>query len=489
MNDVFYKSVSELGTMLANKEISSVELLQKFIDRTSDLDSKVKAFLFKDVDFAMKAAKASDSRRAHGESLGALDGIPIAIKDAFAIANQPLTCASKMLENYVSPYTATCIKNLEEAGAVFWGRCNMDELAMGASCECSAFGATHNPWNLDYIPGGSSGGSAAALSAGFCALALGSDTGGSIRQPAAHCGVVGMKPTYGLVSRYGLAAFASSLDQAGPMARNIKDAAIFLEALVSYDPKDSTSIKIDKPSYSKQLNENSLKGKKIGVPKEYFPAELDSEIRSHIEKSIALCKEQGAEIVEISLPHTELAVPVYCIIATAEASSNLARLDGIRYGHRSSKATDSTDIYSKSRAEGFGAEVKRRIILGTYVLTSGYYDAYYLRAQKARTLIRQDFEKVFASGIDVILAPTTPSTAFKIGEKISDPVSMYLLDLFTINVNLAGLPALSVPCGIANNAMPVGLQMIGRPFDEANLLSYAYAFEKVSLFKNAQPKL
>lgn len=487
-SDIFYKNISELDAMLDKREISAVELAKIFIDRKNAVDGKVGAFISSNEGELLEHAKKSDERRAKGGKLSELDGIPIGLKDLLAVRGQKLTCASKMLENYVSPYTGTAMKKLEAAGALFWGRLNMDEFAMGSSCENSALQKTRNPWDISRIPGGSSGGSAAAVSAGECVASLGSDTGGSIRQPASLCGVVGMKPTYGLVSRFGLAAFASSLDQIGPFARTVKDAAIVLKNIAGHDRLDSTSVNVEIRDYPSLLSVEAFKGKKIGVPKEYFSSGIDTEVREIIEKAIAKCGELGAEIVEISLPHSDLAIPVYYIIATAEASSNLARYDGIRYTHRSADAKDVVDVYFKSRAEGFGEEVKRRIILGSYVLSSGYYDAYYLRAQKVRTLIRNDFEKAFEN-VDVILAPTSPTTAFKVGEKSSDPLSMYLSDIFTINVNLAGLPGLSLPCGFASDGMPVGLQMIGKAFDESNLLSYAHAYESACDWKNRNPQL
>ena len=489
MGEIFYKNIGELDAMLDTREISAVELAQAFIDRKNAVDGKVGAFISSNEGELLANAEKADERRAKGAKLSELDGIPVGLKDLLAVRGQKLTCASKMLENYVSPYTGTAMKKLEDAGALFWGRLNMDEFAMGSSCENSALQKTRNPWDLTRIPGGSSGGSAAAVSAGECAVSLGSDTGGSIRQPASLCGVVGMKPTYGLVSRFGLAAFASSLDQIGPFARSVKDAATVLKYIAGYDRLDSTSVKVDVEDYPAKLSAESLKGRKLGVPKEYFSAEgIDPEVRSIVEAAVKKCGELGAEIVEVSLPHTDLAIPVYYIIATAEASSNLARYDGIRYTHRSDKAKDVVDVYFKSRAEGFGEEVKRRIILGSYVLSSGYYDAYYLRAQKVRTLIRNDFEKAFES-VDAILAPTSPTTAFKVGEKASDPLSMYLSDIFTINVNLAGLPGISVPCGFASDGMPVGLQMIGKAFDESNLLSYAYAYESSCDWNKRNPQL
>lgn len=486
--EIFYKTISELESMLDSKEISAVELAKAVIERKNSVDGKVGAFLSSNEDELLAEASISDSLRAEGKKRGALEGIPIGLKDVLAVRGQKLTCASKILENYVSPYTASSLEKLKSRGGIFWGRLNMDEFAMGSSCENSAFQPTHNPWDLSRIPGGSSGGSAAAVAAGECVASLGSDTGGSIRQPASLCGVVGMKPTYGLVSRYGLAAFASSLDQIGPFARCVKDAAILLEAVAGHDPKDSTSVDCEIPDYASNISLEAFKGAKIGIPKEYFGAGIDPEVKAIVEKAIADCASQGAEIVEISLPHTDLAIPVYYIIATAEASSNLARYDGVRYTRRSPNTTDAIDIYYKSRAEGFGEEVKRRIILGSYVLSSGYYDAYYLRAQKVRTLIRRDFEAAFEK-VDVIMTPTSPTTAFKIGEKTSDPLSMYLSDICTINVNLAGLPGISVPCGFSDAGLPVGLQMIGKAFDERNLLSFAASYEAAHEWASRRPTL
>ena len=466
--EIFYKTISELESMLDSKEISAVELAKAVIERKNSVDGKVGAFLSANEDELLAEASISDSLRAEGKKRGALEGIPIGLKDVLAVRGQKLTCASKILENYVSPYTASSLEKLKSRGGIFWGRLNMDEFAMGSSCENSAFQPTHNPWDLSRIPGGSSG--------------------GSIRQPASLCGVVGMKPTYGLVSRYGLAAFASSLDQIGPFARCVKDAAILLEAVAGHDPKDSTSVDCEIPDYASNISLEAFKGAKIGIPKEYFGAGIDPEVKAIVEKAIADCASQGAEIVEISLPHTDLAIPVYYIIATAEASSNLARYDGVRYTRRSTDTTDAIDIYYKSRAEGFGEEVKRRIILGSYVLSSGYYDAYYLRAQKVRTLIRRDFEAAFEK-VDVIMTPTSPTTAFKIGEKTSDPLSMYLSDICTINVNLAGLPGISVPCGFSAAGLPVGLQMIGKAFDERNLLSFAASYEAAHEWASRRPTL
>lgn len=488
MSDTFYKqTVAELSARLEKKEISARELTQSFLDRTAALEPKIKAFNSWDAEDALRQADESDQRRAGKASRGPLDGIPVAMKDVIAVTGQPLTCSSRMLENYISPFDATVTTRLREAGATVWGRLNLDEFAMGSSTENSAFQVTANPWNFDYIPGGSSGGSAAAVIAGETPVSLGSDTGGSIRQPAAYCGVVGLKPTYGAVSRYGLAAFASSLDQIGPMARTVEDAAWVLQYLVGHDPADSTSWKHQHADYQQALKQGPS-GKRIGIPKEFFSEGLSEDVRKQVEQVIEFYKAQGYQIKEVSLPLTELAVSVYYIISTAEASSNLARYDGIRYTHRSAQAKDAIDIYFKSRAEGFGEEVKRRIILGTYVLSSGYYDAYYLRAQKVRTLIRNDFLKAFED-VDVLLTPTTPTTAFRVGEKSADPMVMYLNDIFTISVNLAGLPAISVPCGFNDNHLPVGFQLIGKSFDEANLLAVADQYDRQHRWGTQSPDL
>jgi aspartyl-tRNA(Asn)/glutamyl-tRNA(Gln) amidotransferase subunit A len=488
MSDLHFKTITELAAMLAAGETTSVAITQAVIDRTAAVDAQVKAFLSSDPEDALSQAKASDDRRALGKSFGPLDGIPIGIKDTLAVKDQPLRCASKMLENYVSPFDATCITKLREAGAVIWGRLNMDEFAMGSSTENSAYQTTCNPWNLETIPGGSSGGSAAAMAAGEAIATLGTDTGGSIRQPAALCGVVGMKPTYGLISRYGLVAFASSLDQVGPFARTVEDAALLMEAMLSKDPLDSTSIAPQgETNYVATLKEN--KGPwKLGVPREFFGEGIDPEVKANILKAIDWYKDQGCEIVDISLPHSELAVPVYYIVATAEASSNLARFDGVRYGHRSDEAKDAMTLFTKSRGEGFGDEVKRRIILGTYVLSSGYYDAYYLRAQKVRRRILGDFEKAFEQ-VDAILTPTSPTPAFKRGERSDDPLAMYLSDVYTISVNLAGLPAISIPSGFTESGLPIGLQVIGKAFGEADMFAIANAFEQGHDYHKKMPAL
>jgi aspartyl-tRNA(Asn)/glutamyl-tRNA(Gln) amidotransferase subunit A len=488
MSDLHFKTIAELAAMLAAGEVTAVAITQAVIDRMAAVDGQVKAFLSSDADDALAQAKASDERRAAGKPLGPLDGIPIGIKDTLAVKDQPLRCASKMLENYVSPFDATCIKKLREAGAVIWGRLNMDEFAMGSSTENSAYETTCNPWDLETIPGGSSGGSAAAMAAGEAIATLGTDTGGSIRQPAALCGVVGMKPTYGLISRYGLVAFASSLDQVGPFARTVEDAALLMEAMLGKDPLDSTSIAPQgETNYAAALEEK--KGPwKLGVPQEFFAEGIDPEVKAQIEKAIDWYKDQGCEIVDISLPHSELAVPVYYIVATAEASSNLARFDGVRYGHRSDEAKDAMSLFTKSRGEGFGDEVKRRIILGTYVLSSGYYDAYYLRAQKVRRRILGDFEKAFER-VDAILTPTSPTAAFKRGERADNPLAMYLSDVYTISVNLAGLPAISIPSGFTESGLPIGLQVIGKAFGEADMFAIAHAFEQGHDYHKTMPAL
>ena len=487
MSDLFYSSISELQAGLGKKTFSAVDLMRSVIERTDAVEGKVNAFIDRDIEGALKQAEASDKRRLAGASLGALDGIPVGIKDILAVKGQPLRCASKMLESFIAPYDATCVEQLKASGAVIWGRLNMDEFAMGSSTENSAFSPTSNPWNLECIPGGSSGGSAASVAAGQAIVSIGTDTGGSIRQPAALCGVVGMKPTYGLVSRYGLVAFASSLDQVGPFSRTVKDSAILLESLVGHDTRDSTSLNRPKQDYSGALDQ-PLRKLKLGVPSEFFGDGVDPEVKAAVQKAIEWYRSEGHTIIEISLPHSELCVPVYYIIATAEASSNLARFDGVRYSHRSKDADNIHELFNKSRGEGFGEEVKRRIILGTYVLSSGYYDAYYLRAQKVRSLIRNDFDQAFEQ-VDAILTPTTPTPAFKKGEKSDDPLSMYLSDIYTISVNLAGLPALSLPVGLTQGQLPIGMQIIGKAFGEADILSIAHAFESNHEYKDLRPNL
>ena len=485
-SELCFRPITEIAAALAAKEFSAVEVAQAVIARTENVEAQVRAFNSFDAADALAQAAASDARRAAGNARGPLDGVPIGLKDVIAVANQPLTASSKMLANFVSPYDATVTTRLKQAGAVLWGRLNCDEFAMGSSTENSAFHPTCNPWDITRVPGGSSGGSSAALAAGEAIATLGSDTGGSIRQPAAFCGVVGFKPTYGLVSRYGLIAFASSLDQIGPFTRTVEDTSLVLNAIAGHDERDSTSVRTDIPDYRAALG--SRRGPwKLGIPKEYFGEGLDPEIGAAVERAVAFYKAQGCEIREVSLPHTRYCLDTYYIIATAEASSNLARYDGIRYGHRASQATDVLDLYFKSRAEGFGAEVKRRIILGTYVLSSGYYDAYYLRAQKVRTLIRRDFLEAYKD-VDALITPTSPIPAFKIGEK-TDPLTMYLCDIYTIGVNLAGLPGISLPCGFTNSGLPMGVQLIGQPFQEANLLAIAHAYDRAHDWNTRHPIL
>jgi aspartyl-tRNA(Asn)/glutamyl-tRNA(Gln) amidotransferase subunit A len=480
-----FQSLATLADRLERRELSAVELTQAIIARTQAVEPQVHTFNSSDPADALAQAAASDARRAAGQARGPLDGIPIGLKDVIAVKDQPLTASSKILGNFISPYDATVTRRLKDAGAVLWGRLNCDEFAMGSSNENSAFGPVSNPWDLSRVPGGSSGGSAAALAAGEAIATLGSDTGGSIRQPAALCGIVGLKPTYGLISRYGLVAYASSLDQIGPFGRTTEDVALVLGALAGHDPLDSTSYRATVPDYRAALT--SPAPRRLGIPKEYFGEGLDPEIGAAVEAAVKFYRDRGCELKEVSLPHTRYCLDAYYVIATAEASSNLARFDGVRYGHRSKAATDAIDLYAKSRAEGFGEEVKRRIILGTYVLSSGYYDAYYLRAQKVRTLIRQDFLQAFRE-VDALLTPTSPVPAFKRGEK-ADPLAMYLLDIYTIGVNLAGLPAASVPCGFTRAGLPIGLQLIGQPFKEADLLSLAHTYEQAHEWKHQRPKL
>lgn len=476
-----------LARKLEKGETSSSEICDAFLGRVNEVEPSIQAFLHIDADGIKEAARQSDQRRESGKLLSPLDGLPVGIKDVIAIEGEPLTCASRMLENFVSPYTGTVGERLLTAGMIPFGRLNMDEFAMGSSTENSAFKQTRNPWNTEHTPGGSSGGSAAAVAALECPWTLGSDTGGSIRQPAAFCGVIGLKPTYGRVSRFGLAAFASSLDQIGPLGRSVADVAALLDVISGPDHRDSTSWPDPLEAASVSLEIPPTPGT-IGVPSTYFGEGLDSETRNAVTGVLEVYKSLGFKVREIELPHTELAVPTYYIIATAEASSNLARYDGVRYTHRTEKPSDAVDLFSASRGEGFGTEVKRRIILGSYVLSSGYYDAYYKRAQQVRSLIRNDFLKAYED-VDLILTPTTPTPAFKFGEKIEDPLSMYLADIFTISVNLSGLPAISMPCGLSAKQLPIGFQLIGQPFMEGAMLKVAAAYEKAAPFLAQPPKL
>ena len=471
-------SIRELHEQLVKKERSAVEITQSYLDRIRAVDAQVNSFLLVTDDRAIAQAKAVDAKIAAGDAIGLLEGIPIAIKDNICTQNIRTTCASRILENFVPPYESTVSQKLIDAGMITVGKTNMDEFAMGGSTETSAFKKTRNPWNLECVPGGSSGGSAAAVSAGEAPVSLGSDTGGSIRQPAAFCGIVGMKPTYGLVSRYGLVAFASSLDQIGPFSTTVEDSAIMLGAIAGYDAKDSTSLKLDVPDYT-QFLKTDLKGKKVGVIRETFGEGLDPEVEAATRTAIEQLKALGAEIIDISCPRFRYGISAYYIIAPCEASANLARYDGVRYGHRVEDADNLLDMYKRTRAEGFGAEVKRRIMIGTYALSAGYYDAYYLKAQKVRTLIKQDFEAAF-NQVDVLVSPTSPTTAFKLGEKLADPLSMYLDDLMTIPVNMAGLPGLSLPCGMDSKGMPIGLQIIGNVLREDQVFQAAYAYEQAT---------
>ncbi|MGF1453184.1 MAG: Asp-tRNA(Asn)/Glu-tRNA(Gln) amidotransferase subunit GatA [Opitutales bacterium] len=475
-DELLRKTAVELSRSLAEGEVGARELMTACLERATALEPTLHCFNSCDADAALALADAADTRRAKGESRGPLDGIPVTLKDLIAVSGQPLTCSSKMLADYISPYDAHVTERLRAAGACFWGRLNMDEFAMGSSTENSATGPTRNPWNVDCVPGGSSGGCAAAVVAGYGPLSLGSDTGGSIRQPGAFCGCVGLKPTYGRVSRYGLVAFASSLDQIGPFARTVEDCALALNVICGHDRRDSTSFPEAVPDFAAPLG--TQRGPwRIGVPKEYFGDGLAPGVKAAVDAVLNWYEGQGHTLVEVSLPRTDLAVPVYYILAPAEASSNLARYDGVRYGHRSEAARTIDDLFFKSRTEGFGEEVKRRIILGTYALSSGYYDAYYKKAQQVRALIRDDFTAAFAH-CDVLLTPTTQDTAFRFGEKADDPIAMYLNDIYTINANLAGLPALSLPCGFDEKGLPVGFQLIGKAFAEADLLPVAHAYEQ-----------
>ena len=482
-------TVSELRSKLAKREVSSQEAVETCLERVLDIDGRIKAFISYDTDDALGQAKAADKLLAGNGSAATqpLLGVPIGIKDVISVRNHPLNCGSKILKNFVSPYDATVVEKLRQAGAVLFGRLNMDEFAMGSSTENSAFGATRNPWDTERIPGGSSGGSAAAVAADECSATLGSDTGGSIRQPAALCGCVGLKPTYGRVSRYGLVAFASSLDQIGPFTKDVRDAAILLNVISGHDPRDSTSVPHPVPDYAAALTGN-IKGLKVGLPREYFISGIDKEVNQAVSAAVEQLGKLGAEISEISLPHTQYAVAVYYIVATAEASTNLARFDGIRYGLRV-EGNDPIDLYSKTRGAGFGPEVKRRILLGTYALSSGYYDAYYVRAQKVRTLMQRDFLSAFEK-VDVIVTPTTPTAAFQIGEKANDPLQMYLSDIFTIPCNLAGICGVSIPCGFTTQPrLPIGLQILGKPFDETTILRAAHAYEQSTQWHKEKPIL
>lgn len=480
--DITELTVHELKDKLDKKEITITQITKAYVDRINDKEKDIEAFVTELTDQAIEKSEEIEKRIENNENLGEYAGIPIGLKDNMCTKGVKTTCSSKMLEDFISPYDGTVVdKVINEENMINLGKLNMDEFAMGSSTESSYFKKTKNPWDLSRVPGGSSGGSAAAVAANMVPWALGSDTGGSIRQPASLCGVVGLKPTYGLVSRYGLVAFASSLDQIGPITKDVKDAAILLSMIAGHDEKDTTSANIPKKDYTKALT-NNVKGLKIGVPKEFFGEGINEEVKEALNKAIEKYKELGAIVEETSLDIAQYALATYYIIACAEASSNLGRFDGIRYGYRTKNFENLKDIYINSRSEGFGAEVKRRIILGTYVLSSGYYDAYYKKAQQVRTLVKNKFEKDFEK-YDVILTPTSPITAFKFGEKSENPLEMYLSDICTVSVNIAGLPGLSIPCGVDNNGMPIGMQLIGKPFDEETILNAGYTYEQATNFR------
>ena len=475
-------SVKQAKEFAAKNQNGPSELTQSLAKRIQNFDSKVKAYVHFD---PTRVLLPKDGKK------GPLYGVPISIKDNIVIENWETTCASKVLTGFIPPYDATVIRKLREAGAVIFGKCNMDEFAFGSSCETSFFGPTRNPWNLDYVPGGSSGGSAAAVAGDLAIAALGTDTGGSIRQPASFCGVVGLKPTYGRVSRYGLVAFGSSLDQIGPITKTVEDAAILMNVLAGHDSQDSTSADVPVPDYTSFLGK-SMKGLKVGIPKEYFVKGLDPEVNQAIQKTIGVFKDLGAGCVEVNLPNTKYAVAVYYIVAVAEASSNLGRFDGVQYGFRH-ETSSLRDLYFETRDQGFGAEAKRRILLGTFVLSAGYYDAYYLKGLKVRTLIKQDFDRAFER-VDVILGPTSPTPPFKVGEKMNDPLAMYLSDIYTISANLAGLPAINIPCGFTEGArhaspLPIGVQLVAKPFEEGTLFRAASAYEQATQWHEKHPKL
>lgn len=479
------KTIAELSAGLREGAYSSEDLVRGYLERIARLDGALNAYISVTQEPALEAARAADQRRARGESAGVLDGIPIAHKDIFCTRGVKTSCGSRMLDAFVAPYDATVVERLAAAGVVTLGKTNMDEFAMGSSNETSFYGPVRNPWDTERVPGGSSGGSAAVVAARLAPAATGTDTGGSIRQPAALCGITGLKPTYGRVSRYGMIAFASSLDQGGPMTRTAEDAALLLNAMAGFDSRDSTSVDRKVPDYSATLGD-ALDGLRIGLPKEYFDESLDARVAAVIEQAVEELKKLGAQVSEITLPNTKLSVPAYYVVAPAECSSNLSRYDGVRFGYRCENPRDLEDMYKRTRGEGFGDEVKRRIMIGTYALSAGYYDAYYLKAQKVRRLISDDFRQAFEQ-VDVILSPTSPTPAFRLGEKADDPVTMYLSDVFTIAVNLAGLPAMSVPAGLVDG-LPVGLQLIGDYFDEGRLLNVAHRFQQATDWHQQAPQ-
>ena len=476
-------SISRLAPLLASGQVSPVEVTEELLSRIAARDGELNAYITVDAEGARAQARAAEARLRRGEGTP-LTGIPLALKDVLVTQNLRTTCASRILENFLPPYDATVCARLRREGAIFLGKVNMDEFAMGSSTENSAFGPTHNPWQRDYIPGGSSGGSAAAVAADLCIGSLGSDTGGSIRQPASHCGVVGLKPTYGRVSRYGLVAYASSLDQIGPVTKEVRDAALLLKAIAGHDPQDSTSVPAPVPDYLEALGQD-LRGLKVGVPREYFGPGLDPEVEAAVKEALQTLADLGAELLEVSLPHTEYAVAAYYVVAVAEASSNLARYDGVKYGYRA-EGGNLLEMYANTRTQGFGPEVRRRIMLGTYALSAGYYEAYYQKASQVRTLIHRDFAGVFEK-CAVLATPVAPTPAFRLGEKVADPLTMYLSDIFTISANLTGIPGISLPCGFSALGLPIGLQLLGPPFGEATLFRVAHAFEQATDFHQRKP--
>jgi len=480
-------TIHELRDLIQQGTVSPVEVVQSFLARIGQVEERIQAYNTLTAPQALASAHRYEAMRVRGETVPPLAAIPLAVKDVICTKGVATTCSSSILANYVPPYDAAVMERLNAAGCVMLGKANMDEFAMGSSTENSAFRKTRNPWNLERVPGGSSGGPAAAVAADMCAGSLGSDTGGSIRQPGGFCGIAGLKPTYGRVSRYGLVAYASSLDQIGPLAKDVRDAAILLQVIAGHDPRDSTSARIPVPQYEAALT-GDIRGLRIGIPSEYFVPGMDPEVESAVREAIGTLERLGAVQEKVSLPHTDYAIAAYYLVATAEASSNLARYDGVKYGHRTPTPEHLIDMYMKTRREGFGAEVKRRIMLGTYALSAGYYDAYYLKALKVRTLIRQDFTEAFKR-CDVIVTPTSPTAAFKFGEKTDDPLQMYLMDIFTISLNLAGVPGISVNCGFTQSGLPIGLQIIGRPFDEETILRTAHAYEQATGWHRRRPDL
>ncbi len=486
--ELYQRTIHELSDMLRRGETTSEAITESVLNRIAAIDGKVKAYItVLSRNAALKQAREADKRIKVGDTPSPLLGIPIAVKDNMCTEGIKTTCASKILGNFVPPYDATVVGRLKGAGYVLCGKPNMDEFAMGSSTENSGFFITRNPWDLERIPGGSSGGSAAAVAAGECVGSLGSDTGGSIRQPAACCGVVGLKPTYGRVSRFGLVAFASSLDQIGPITKDVTDSALLMNVIAGHDPRDSTSANLSVPDFTRALRKD-VKGMTIGLPKEYFIEGMDPEVEKAVRDAVKTLEGLGAKVVEVSLPHTDYAVATYYILATSEASSNLARYDGVKYGYRTQLPKDLMDMYMKTRHEGFGPEVKRRIMLGTYALSAGYYEAYYKKGQQVRTLIKRDFDEAFKA-VDVIATPTSPTAAFKIGEKTTDPLQMYLSDIFTISVNLAGIPGISIPCGFTSGNLPIGLQLLGKHFDEESILHAAFAYEQATEWHTRRPKI